>query len=74
MKLFLDENLSPEHAAELRLEGHDAVAVVDVGLSGASDEEVLRFAVENDRVLMTLAPILRTGCVFHPSKREVLYD
>ena len=54
MKLFLDENLSPQHAAELRTEGHDAVAVLEVGLSGAADEQVLRFAVENGRVLVTL--------------------
>lgn len=54
MKLFLDENLSPQHAFELRSDGHDAVAVVEVGLSGAPDERVLRFAVENGRVLVTL--------------------
>jgi len=54
VKLFLDENLSPQYAAELRTEGHDAVAVLEVGLSGATDERVLRFAVENGRVLITL--------------------
>jgi predicted nuclease of predicted toxin-antitoxin system len=31
VKLFLDENLSPQHAAELRTEGYDAVAVLEVG-------------------------------------------
>lgn len=54
MKLLLDENLSSRHASELRAEGHDAVAVLEAGLSGAADEEVLRFAVENGRVLVTL--------------------
>jgi predicted nuclease of predicted toxin-antitoxin system len=54
LKLFLDENLSPKHAAELRTEGHDAVAVLEVGLSGATDEQVLHFAVEDGRVLVTL--------------------
>ena len=54
MKFFLDENLSPQHASELRTEGYDAIAVPDVGLSGAADEQVLRFAVENGRVLVTL--------------------
>jgi predicted nuclease of predicted toxin-antitoxin system len=43
-----------QHAYELRTEGHDAVAVLEVGLSGATDERVLRFAVENGRVLVTL--------------------
>jgi predicted nuclease of predicted toxin-antitoxin system len=54
VKLLLDENLSPQHAAELRMAGHEAIAVPEVGLSGASDEEVLRFAVENGHVLVTL--------------------
>jgi predicted nuclease of predicted toxin-antitoxin system len=53
VKLFLDENLSPPRAAELRTEGHDAVAVPDAGLSGSTDEQVLHFAVENGRVLVT---------------------
>jgi predicted nuclease of predicted toxin-antitoxin system len=54
VKLFLDENLSPLHAADLRSEGHDAVAVTEVGLSGAADPQVLSFAVETGRVLVTL--------------------
>ena len=54
MKLLLDENLSALHAVELRTEGYDAVAVVECGLAGATDEEVLRFAVDNGRAIMTL--------------------
>lgn len=54
MKLFLDENLSPKHSAELRSEGHDVCAVVEVGLSGAPDKQILRFAVENHRILISL--------------------
>jgi len=54
VKLFLDENLSPQHAAELRAAGFDAFAVAEVGLSGASDERVLQYAIENSRVLVTL--------------------
>ena len=54
MKLLLDENLSPQHAIWLREQGHDAVAVLEVGLSGAPDDDVLRFAVDNGRALMTL--------------------
>ena len=54
MKLFLDENLSPQHASELRIEGYDALSVLEAGLSGATDEQVLRFAVESGRVLVTL--------------------
>jgi predicted nuclease of predicted toxin-antitoxin system len=54
VKLFLDENLSPQHASELRTQGHDAISVLEAGLSGATDKQVLCFAVENGRVLVTL--------------------
>jgi predicted nuclease of predicted toxin-antitoxin system len=54
VKLFLDENLSPLHAAELKSIGYDACAVVEVGLSGAKDEQIRLFAIENGRVLLTL--------------------
>ena len=54
MKLFLDENLSPQHASELRSEGYDACAAAEVGLSGATDEQILQFAIEAGRVLVTL--------------------
>jgi predicted nuclease of predicted toxin-antitoxin system len=54
VKLFLDENLSPLHAAELRSNGYDACSAAQVGLSGAPDEQILHFAVENGRILMTL--------------------
>jgi predicted nuclease of predicted toxin-antitoxin system len=54
VKFFLDENLSPQHAIELRSEGHGAIAVLEAGLSGASDEQILRFAVENRRVRVML--------------------
>jgi predicted nuclease of predicted toxin-antitoxin system len=54
VKLFLDENISPFHARELRAKGYDALAVVEAGLSGASDEIILEFAVREDRILVTL--------------------
>lgn len=54
MKFLLDENLSPLHAETVRESGHDAVSVVEIGLSGADDQEVWRVASEQDRVLLTL--------------------
>jgi predicted nuclease of predicted toxin-antitoxin system len=51
---FLDENLSPRHSAELRSDGYDACGAVGAGLSGATDEQILHFAVENGRILVTL--------------------
>ncbi len=54
MKLLLDENLSPLHARLLRSLGHDAVSVVELGLSGADDSIVRAAAIESGRILVTL--------------------
>lgn len=63
MKLFLDENLSPQQARFLREQGYDAISVVEAGLSGEPDSKIRQFAIENGRVLVTLdadfADILR---------------
>ncbi len=54
MKVLLDENLSPAHAARLRETGHDAIAVPDIGPSSASDAEVRSVAIAQGRILVTL--------------------
>jgi predicted nuclease of predicted toxin-antitoxin system len=54
VRLLLDENLSPRQAAISREQGHDAVAVADVGLSGQSDGTIREFAIKDNRVLLTL--------------------
>ena len=54
MKLLLDENLSPLHARALRELGHDAVSIVELGLSGADDSAVRASAIEGGRILVTL--------------------
>lgn len=54
MRLLLDENLSPQQAGTLREQGHDAIAILEVGLSGVPDEEVRRFAIAENRILLTL--------------------
>jgi predicted nuclease of predicted toxin-antitoxin system len=54
VRFLLDENLSPLHAWTVRNLGHDAVSVVEIGLSGADDIEVRTAAVEQGRVLLTL--------------------
>ena len=54
MRLLLDENLSQNQAAILREQGHDAVAVAEIGLSGQPDENIRAFAIEENRVLITL--------------------
>jgi predicted nuclease of predicted toxin-antitoxin system len=54
VKLLLDENLSHQHAAILREQGYDAIAITEVGLSGEPDEKIRAFAIESGRVLVTL--------------------
>ena len=53
MKWLIDEMLPPTTADELERRGHDAIAAVAAGLSGAGDSEVLRRAVDDDQVVVT---------------------
>jgi predicted nuclease of predicted toxin-antitoxin system len=54
MRLFLDENLSAQLVARLNSLGHNAVCAYDAGLCGKSDKEIREFAIQQDRVLITL--------------------
>ena len=53
MRLLVDANLSPRVAVLLSESGHDAVAVRDVGLQHASDQQILEHALEDDRVIVS---------------------
>ena len=54
MKFLIDEDLSPRVARHLCEQFcFDAIAVRDRGLLGASDPEVLNYAVAEDRILVT---------------------
>ena len=70
MKLILNENLSPVHAVELRSLGYDACAVVEVGLSGAIDEEIRRFACDEGRILVTLDADFANVMRFPPQQTQ----
>jgi predicted nuclease of predicted toxin-antitoxin system len=52
--LLIDENLSPLLALWANERGVPAQAVGHVGLQGASDEEVWRYAYQNDQVVVTI--------------------
>jgi predicted nuclease of predicted toxin-antitoxin system len=54
VRLLLDENLSPLHAKTARALGHDAVSVLELGLSGSHDSIVREVAIEQGRILITL--------------------
>ena len=54
MKIKLDQNLSQYLRDDLTALKHDVDTVVDQGLSGAADPEVLKEATSHDRILFTL--------------------
>lgn len=53
MKFFIDMPLSPEVAQWLRAEGHDAVHANDLSMHQSPDSEILRFAADTERVIIT---------------------
>ena len=52
MRFLVDESTGRETALRLRAEGHDVVSVFDE-LRGAADDELLRRAHEEHRVIVT---------------------
>jgi predicted nuclease of predicted toxin-antitoxin system len=53
MRFLLDEHLSKALARYLTRSGHDVLRVVDAGLRGASDTELLVWAATHGRVMVT---------------------
>ena len=53
MKLLLDQDVYALTARFLIDSGHDVVLVAEIGLAQASDEEILRTAQEQNRILVT---------------------
>jgi len=55
MKVVLDENMSAAMIELLRGAGHDPATIAEEALSGIGDEEVIKAASAQGRVLMTKA-------------------
>lgn len=53
MRLLLDQDVYAVTARFLVDAGYDVVLVAQIGLSQASDEEILRTAQEQNRILIT---------------------
>jgi predicted nuclease of predicted toxin-antitoxin system len=53
VRFLVDANLSPGVADRLRLAGHDAVAVREIGLQDADDDTILDAALADDRVVVS---------------------
>lgn len=54
MKFLLDQGLPRSTVSELLNRGFDAVHVGEIGMAGASDEEILEEARSRDAVVVTL--------------------
>ena len=53
VRYLVDEDLPRSLARSLREEGIDTADVRDVGLRGCSDEEILEYAVQESRAVLT---------------------
>jgi hypothetical protein len=53
IRLYFDHNANPRFARDLRLEGFDAVAAIELGHERLEDEQHLRWAVAHRRTLFT---------------------
>ncbi|QDU54681.1 DUF5615 family PIN-like protein [Aeoliella mucimassa] len=54
MNFLLDQGLPRSAISHLQLAGHDAVHVADLGQSRATDETILKLAIDSERVVVTL--------------------
>jgi hypothetical protein len=53
IKLYLDEDVNPQLARDLRNRGYDAVSTIEVNNLGLSDREQLEYARLYERALLT---------------------
>jgi predicted nuclease of predicted toxin-antitoxin system len=53
MKFLVDMPLSPDVTRWLRQQGHDALHASQIGLSSASDVEILKRAIQENRIVVT---------------------
>ena len=52
-RILSDENIPPALTQALRTANHDVLSIHDLGLQGASDEDVLKAANKDGRILLT---------------------
>lgn len=62
-KFLADENVDPAIVAWLRSEGYDVASVVEMGLQGCADVDVLRVATAEQRVIFSHDSDFGTLCI-----------
>lgn len=73
MKLLLDENLSPRLVASIRDLYPDSCHVEDCELLCATDEEIWRYAGQNDFVIVTKDSDFSERSALHGSPPKVIW-
>jgi len=53
IRLYLDEDVRPMLAEILRMRGYDAVSCIEMGRTGATDEEQMIAAIREKRAILT---------------------
>ncbi len=53
-RIYLDQMFRVDVAVSLRKEGHDVIRASEVGQDRADDSEILKKAIEENRILITL--------------------
>jgi len=53
MKILVDENIAWRVVDVLRKNGHDVLSIHEEGLSGSSDEIILKIAIKQQRIILT---------------------
>jgi len=66
MRLFCDQNIPLETVEFLHSLGYDTLSTRVVGMSRADDEDVLRYAIREDRTLLTFNSDFSDLRVFPP--------
>ena len=83
LRLILDQNTERQLSEKLRKAGHDVERVVTVPElgEGAEDEEILSYAEQHDRIVVTydsdfttVSPDAHAGVFFIPDQRLSSYE
>ena len=70
MKFKIDENLPIEIIDEIRSLGHEADSIIDEGLKGFADTEILAAAKTSRRILLTMDKGIASVRVHPPEQFE----
>lgn len=65
MKFIIDNALSPKISDGLKQVGYDSVHVREIGMEKATDKDIIKYAFENDRIIVSADTDFGTLLVLH---------